>query len=451
MRNLLQKKISFWMFLMVIIILIGGFVGWIVFFNKKIYNYNLSLPQNNGTVFNLQYGSQSIFANPDYFQKAVDNLINQKATFLLMDLSSMKLEAYIGGRLVKTVPILAKGKEGSWWETPAGIYKIESKERKHYSSFAGVYFDWAMAFQGNFFIHGWPYYPNGTKVSSAYSGGCVRLAESDAKDIYEITSIGEPVLVFETNFKEDNFEYQQKIPGLTTTNYLATDIKNNFVFFEKSPKENLSAPSASKLLSSLVTLDYINLEKTLTIRQSNLISRENSHLKVGQKVSLYDLLHLFLLESSPDAAEILINQVGKERFIELMNEKARAIGMENSNFEDALREGEGNASNAEDLFLLSKYVYNNRSFIYKLTSQKIDYSSYRQPIFSDLENLNKIDVPEFFGGVWGKSQAGKESMISVFEVNKDGNKRPISIIVLNSEDAKKDTEIIFNYIKNIFF
>ncbi|PIP46640.1 MAG: hypothetical protein COX15_00070, partial [Candidatus Colwellbacteria bacterium CG23_combo_of_CG06-09_8_20_14_all_42_19] len=83
---------------------------------------------------------------------------------------------YEKGVFVNEFAILSKGKEGSWWETPAGLYKVQSKEKEHFSSFGRVYQPWSMAFQGNFFIHGWPYYPGGRAVESTYSGGCIRLA-----------------------------------------------------------------------------------------------------------------------------------------------------------------------------------------------------------------------------------------------------------------------------------
>ena len=450
-KNLLKTKISFWIVLLIVVILITVAFIWIKFFSQTIYNYNLSLPKSDDSISSLGYGSQPMLSNLDYFQKVVNSLIEQKAAFLEVDLSSMQLKAYIGGRLVKTVPILAKGMAGSWWETPAGIYKIENKETKHFSSFGKVYFNWSMAFQGNFFIHGWPYYKNGQKVSSAYSGGCIRLADSDAKEIYEITVIGEPVLVFEEKLKQDNFQYQKKIPGTTAQNYLAVDIKNNFVFFEKSSREVVPAFAASKLLASLVALDYLNLEKKVSIKKEMLVSTLKPRLKVNQKISIYDLLHLLLLESSNESMKAISYQLGEDRFEKLINEKAKAIGLNNSIFENIAELENKSMSTAEDLFILSKYIYSNKSFIFKLTAGNLDYSFYDQPIFSDLENFNKINTPEFFGGEVGKSSSGKESMISVFEIQKDGNTRPISIIVLESDDAKKDTEIIFNYLKDSFF
>jgi hypothetical protein len=450
-KNIFLKKINLWVVVLIVFILVAAAAVWIIFFNQTIYKYSFPLPQGQVVVSSLQYGSQPTLSNPDYFKNVVNSLIEQKAAFLEADLSTMQLSAYIGGRLVKQVPILAKGMEGSWWQTPAGMYEIDLKEPSHFSSIAKVYFRWSMEFQGNFFIHGWPYYKNGQKVSSAYSGGCIRLSDEDAKAIYEITVVGEPVLVFTNQPAQDSFQYQKKIPGITAQSYLAVDIKDNFVFFEGASRDIKPAASAAKLITAMVSMDYINLDKTITVKKEMIVPTSKPRLQVGQKVNLYDFLYPLLLESSNEAAEVLSLQLGKERFVGLMNEKVKAIGMQNSSLEDASGSGNNDISNAEDLFTLAKYIYNNKNFIFKLTSQKLDYSFYGQPSFSNLENYNAINEQEFVGGEWGKTDSGEESMLSVFEIQKDGAIRPIAIEVLGSSDARKDTETIFNYIKDSFF
>src|SRR5579862_5292212 len=97
------------------------------------------------------------------------------ATFIEANLSTMQLTYYVNGSVAEQFKILAKGRPGSWWETPAGLYKVQEKIPSDFSGFAHVYSPWALDFQGNFLIHGWPYYPGGTPVGSTYSGGCIRL------------------------------------------------------------------------------------------------------------------------------------------------------------------------------------------------------------------------------------------------------------------------------------
>src|SRR3989344_5762568 len=120
-----------------------------------------------------------------FFEQVRERMTEEKLDFIEADLSEMKLRVYRKGEIAKEFPILTKGRPGSWWETPAGIYKVEGRIENHFSAFARVYLPWSLPFQGNFFIHGWPYYPDGTPVSTQYSGGCIRLSTDDAKALFD--------------------------------------------------------------------------------------------------------------------------------------------------------------------------------------------------------------------------------------------------------------------------
>jgi len=106
------------------------------FARPTILNYSLFIPNaEKKTVAELSYGEQPALASPDFFKKVKDELLGQKTSFIEADLSQMKLSVYQEGNMVAEFPILTKGKEGSWWETPAGIYKIASKEKKSFFQF----------------------------------------------------------------------------------------------------------------------------------------------------------------------------------------------------------------------------------------------------------------------------------------------------------------------------
>src|SRR3989344_7276539 len=136
------------------------------------------------------------------FEDEVASYIARKESFIEIDLSQMKVSLYKEGGLLKTLPVLSKGRDGSWWETPTGNYKILSKEQNHFSSIGNVWMPWSMQFYGNFFIHGWPYYEDGTPVSSTYSGGCIRLETTDAERLYPLVSTGTPVIVIKDETRD---------------------------------------------------------------------------------------------------------------------------------------------------------------------------------------------------------------------------------------------------------
>jgi D-alanyl-D-alanine carboxypeptidase len=380
-----------------------------------------------------------------------NTFIKEKADFVLSDLSKMTLGVYAKGELVEEVPILTKGRDGSWWETPAGLYKVEGKEKNHFSSFGRVNMPWSMPFQGNFFIHGWPYYPDGTPVDSRYSGGCIRVSTEDAKKVYDLVKVGTPILVFEKDFNQDDFTYAVRPPAVTAESYLAADLKSNFVFTEKDSKVVRPIASVTKLITALVATEYINMESTLSVAQSSLVPTSKPRLKVGEKVSVFNLLHLLLLESSNEAANVLAKYLGPVRFVDLMNQKAKSLGMTQAAFVDPAGSEAENVASAEDLFNLSKSLYNNRSFLLKMTAGDLNYSVYGSPAYSDLDNFNVFeDDPSFVGGKVGETIAAKQTILSIFELNINGEKRPIVIIALGSTDRAGDAKRILDYVKGSY-
>lgn len=376
--------------------------------------------------------------NPNFFYQTKERLIKEKTDFIEADLSAMKVTLYEAGEPGEVFPILTKGREGSWWETPAGIYHVGSKAVNHFSSFGQVYQPWSIQFQGNFFIHGWPYYPDGTPVASSYSGGCIRLSSEDAQRLFEKVKIGTPVLVFEESFiNGDGFSYtslQAKPPSLKAESYLVADLKNNYVLAGKNSDKSMPLNSIAALMTALVATDHFNIEKRVAV---------DPILGVEQ-ASIYDLLFPMLLESSGEAAESIASILGKEQFVKLMNGKAQAIGMNNTSFTNS---GES-TSTAQDIFNLAKYLYTNRSFVLKMTRGNLDTSIYGAPVFKNLRNSNLVnDEPGFIGGKAGENSDGRQSLLAIFEITIEGDKRPIIIIIFNSEDAKSSTKTLLNYIE----
>ncbi len=403
------------------------------------------------------YGSLPALTNPDFFKATHDRLVNEQITFVEADLSEMKLRYYEHGTLNMEMPIKTKGREGSWWETPAGLYKAESKLPSHYSAFGKVYMPWNIPFQGNFFIHGWPYYADGTPVSSSYSGGCIRLSTEDAKRLYDVVGVDTPILVFEKDFAPDAFTYSSPAaPDAQHASseapvFLAADLKNNFVFAESNSTATVPIASITKLMTALVAVEYINIENNVIINKSMIVPTSKPRLVVGERYSVYDLLHPLLTESSNEAAEAIAQRLGRKWFINLMNQKAKAIGMDHSVFVDPAGREAGNVSTAQDLFALAKYLHNNRSFILKITSGTLGANVYGASSFTNLQNFNIFkDDPDFIGGKVGQTEAAHETDMSVFVSELQGEERPYVIIVLGSNDNERDARNLYEWVKTTY-
>jgi len=447
-NKIFKTPIPSWILLLFAALVIVGVGIFINHYSAKAPNYDLFVTDSEGKNYKLEHGAWPALANAEFFGAVKKKLISDQTNFIESDLSAMKLRVYKSGVQALEVDILSKGREGSWWETPAGIYRIQSKEKSHFSTFGRVYMPSSMAFQGNFFIHGWPYYPGGEPVAKGYSGGCIRLSNDDAKEVFDLAEVGTPVLVFEQDFSSDDFKYSLKVPDISAKSYLAADLKNNFVFLEKSIKDQLPIASLTKLVTAAVATEYINLEQEITVNKSMMATTSLPRLKVGQRISAFNLLYPLLMESSNEAALAISGFLGKDRFVSLMNEKAKVLGMETTAFIDPAGRDTGNVSTAEDLFNLAKYLYNNRQFILKTSAGKLDWSVYGSTIFQDLKNFNIFtDDLDFIGGKVGETIEAKQTILSIFELDLGGEKRPVVIIVLGSDDNAKDARAILDYIK----
>ncbi|MDI6591541.1 MAG: L,D-transpeptidase family protein [Patescibacteria group bacterium] len=452
-----NKKKKIFLIIFVTLIFFSLSFGLISYFYKKtetenkIYQQKIKkiteiLKKKEMPLEKFQFGSYPTLIENNFFEEVKSELIKEKIDFLLINLSEKNLKFFEQGNLKKSYLVLSIGKEGSFWETPAGFYQIEAKMKKAFSSMGQVWMPYSLQFQGNFFIHGWPYYSNGKPVSSEFSGGCIRLSTEDAKEIFEKVKVGTPILITEDDFRPDNFSYQLKIPEIDAKEYLVADLKNNFIFLEKDSEKIVPIGSITKLMTALVVCEYINLWKEIKIKESDLIFTSKPRLIPGQIYNSFDLLYLLLMESSNEAAKSLSRVLGEENFVEIMNKKTKNLGMRNTEFKDCWGGDPKNLSNAKDLFILAKYLYYNRKFILDISKGKI-FPDLISKNFSDLKNFNCLyNEKNFIGGKIGKTKATKETSLSIFEIEFKKEKRPILILVLGSRDCCSDTKKILEWI-----
>ena len=203
-------------------------------YGNRTLNFNISIPMmGTATSTEFTYSEQPSFSDPNFFASVKQRFIDGKTDFIEADLTTMKLQVYKDGVSTLEVPIVTKGRPGSWWETPAGLYKVGTKEKAHFSGMGHVWMPWSLSFQGNFFIHGRTYHNDGTLSSKAFTGGCIRLDTDDAKKVYDIVDVGTPVLVFEQNFDKDSFAYAPDVPAVSAPIYLSADLRNAHAFASK--------------------------------------------------------------------------------------------------------------------------------------------------------------------------------------------------------------------------
>ena len=130
------------------------------------------------------------------------------------------------------------------------------------------------------------------------------------------------------------------------------------VIYSKNPDEVLPIASITKLMTALVVLDAgLPLDETITITEDDKDHLRNTHsrLQVGSQLTRRELLHVALMSSENRAAAALgrTHPAGKAAFVQLMNAKARLLGMRSTQFADSTGLDGNNLSTARDLVKLA--------------------------------------------------------------------------------------------------
>lgn len=128
--------------------------------------------------------------------------------YIEVDLSQQKLYRWENGGIIGA-HIISTGKYGP---TPEGIHKIKNKIPNAWSPPAQVWTPYWMAFAYNDEIGAWlgfhelPYWdgPNSQRIRRPFdtlgtpvTGGCIQLNIGDAKELYDWSEVGMPVLIHE--------------------------------------------------------------------------------------------------------------------------------------------------------------------------------------------------------------------------------------------------------------
>lgn len=382
---------------------------------------------------------------------SIDTIASAHERMIAADLTDMKLYLFENGRATTTLDILSKGKRGSRWETPTGLYKIETKEEDHFSSIGEVHMPYSMQFFGNFFVHGWPYYSGGKPVPEGYSGGCIRLSTEDAEKVFEFVKRGTPIFVWEENATSTpSVTVTSAPPRLSAAGFLVADLETGAVYAEKNADTAYPIASISKLLTALVANETIHFDRTLTVTKDDRAQTEGTpgSIRAGETFTVGELFYPLLMESNNAAAYTLARYQGEDTFVKWMNDKAHAIGMKNTHMEDPSGLSAENTASANDLFALMRYINTSQSFILNLTREKTKTLTAENGRTYTFGNFNHFaSTPGFIGGKTGYTEEAQQTYASIWEIEVDGEIRTIAIIVLHSDDRKKDVEALLEWFK----
>lgn len=235
-------------------------------------------------------------------------------------------------------------------------------------------------------------------------------------------------------------------PVISARAAIATDLDSGVALYEKDPDKPSLPASTTKIVTSLVAMDYYPKEEILRVEKTNAIGQRMG-LVLSEEITVDSLLKGLLIASANDAAEVLAQNYpgGRDTFISAMNLKAREINLENTFFANPSGiDAAGHVSTARDLIRAAEYAMENPYFSEIVGTTETLVESTNGGIKHKLVNINELvgKVDGVLGVKTGWTEEARENLITYVE--RDGHR--VMIAVLGSQDRFGETEELIEWI-----
>ncbi|GAB6929922.1 D-alanyl-D-alanine carboxypeptidase DacB [Paenibacillus sp. JCM 10914] len=225
------------------------------------------------------------------------------------------------------------------------------------------------------------------------------------------------------------------------------DVTSGRLLYSKNGDERMRIASLTKIMTAIVAIEHGKLDDQVTVSK-NAFAKEGSSLflKLGEEMTLENLLYGLMLRSGNDAATAVAEHVGgtEEGFVMLMNEKAQELGMSNSHFMNPHGlDHDEHYSSANDVAVLTAYALQNPVFseIVKTPTKKAPNPNESW----DYKWDNKNKMLRFYEGADGvkTGYTKKAFRCLVSSATRDGQQ--IAAVTLNDGNDWNDHSTMLDY------
>lgn len=234
-------------------------------------------------------------------------------------------------------------------------------------------------------------------------------------------------------------------PEISAQGVYLIDLPSFTPILEKNQHSRFLPASTTKIITALVSYDIYKPNQIITIKKT-IDEGQLMGLQIGEKITVENLLYGILVQSGNDAAYVLAENYGYEKFIDLMNKKAAFLKMRNTHFSDPSGLEEKNQYTTPfDLALASRELLKNPYLAKIVSTKEIIVSDVDFQYFHKLTNVNKLlgEIAGLGGLKTGYTQEAGENLISFYKKNN----HQFILVVLKSLDRFDDTKKIIKWLE----
>ena len=229
---------------------------------------------------------------------------------------------------------------------------------------------------------------------------------------------------------------------------IVMDLDSGRVLYENDANHQRLIASITKIMTAILAIENGDLDKKVIVGEEILsMYGTNIYVEVGEKMTMRDLIYGLLLRSGNDAAVVIAKEIGgtEAKFVQMMNSKAREIGMKNTVFKNphGLDEVTENYSTAYDMALLSKYAFSNKIYRKIVATKKYEVSTGKKTYLWYNRNRLLDNYKYCTGGKNGYTPSAGKTLVSTAS---KGNLN-LTIVSLNDGDSYSNHQ---NLYENMF-
>ena len=212
-----------------------------------------------------------------------------------------------------------------------------------------------------------------------------------------------PILVFAEEDDESDSDGGLNLAS-NAKSAIMIEASTGKIIYEKNADEQLPMASMTKMMTMLLIMENIengNLKWDEMVTASEYAASMGGSqifLEVGEQMSVEDLLKGIAIASGNDAAVLMAERIGgtESEFVKMMNQKAKDLGLVNTNFENACGlDSDNHYSSAHDMAIIAKELVKHEKIL-EFTGTYEDYLRKNTENSFWLVNTNKVVYKNYY-------------------------------------------------------
>lgn len=230
---------------------------------------------------------------------------------------------------------------------------------------------------------------------------------------------------------------------------IVKDLNKKKLIFSKDANQPISPASLTKIMTAILAIESGKMNKVVTITSAmKKVEPTILGFRVGEKIYLRDLVNAALIKSANDAANAIAIYLGngnKQKFVNMMNAKAKKLGMTKTTFENPCGfDASNHKSTASDLLKLTEYAIKNSTFNTIVKKNYYSFKTVNTKRTYKVVTSNKLQKTEkYLVGV--KTGYTNQAGPCLIARAKEG-KKDILLVMLNSQNRWENGKLALDTI-----